>query len=263
MTELPAIGRASYSRSATRSIHVAVIPEGYNQHFEDSAPQSSAQLAFSYQQTVQATINFDPSIHSPVNLEAPIEPSPPVVGGAVQTITQIPVRRPLLGYPEFLLALPKICSRVILATCYRVPESKLPGPTVGAFSVASQIGLVNQSLSEVEPPTGEPDAGNPPIRFGGRGSVHVLSTPSSQQEQDSHFEPHNQIIHVLDAKYERIDLNRMRRAAVDEAGSVLLRWTLLVRLYPEPDEAPHTRFPKGGGNRPLNRESGRRMGSSA
>src|SRR5215472_4361231 len=32
-------------------------------------------------------------------------------------------------------------------------------------------------LSEVTPPTGEPDAGDPPVRFGGRGSALALPTP--------------------------------------------------------------------------------------
>jgi len=32
-------------------------------------------------------------------------------------------------------------------------------------------------LSEVTPPTGEQDAGDPPVRFGGRGSVLALPTP--------------------------------------------------------------------------------------
>jgi hypothetical protein len=35
-------------------------------------------------------------------------------------------------------------------------------------------------LSEVKPPTGEPDAGEPPVRFGGRGDRDhsVLPTPT-------------------------------------------------------------------------------------
>ena len=35
-------------------------------------------------------------------------------------------------------------------------------------------------LSEVRPPTGEPDAGNRPVRFGGRGA-HALPTPISMR----------------------------------------------------------------------------------
>ena len=33
----------------------------------------------------------------------------------------------------------------------------------------------SRSLSTEHPPTGKPDAGNPPVRFGGRGSGHVRS----------------------------------------------------------------------------------------
>jgi RNA-directed DNA polymerase len=39
----------------------------------------------------------------------------------------------------------------------------------GLYSLAVAHATVCQSSSEVRPPTGEPDAGNPPVRFGGRG----------------------------------------------------------------------------------------------
>src|ERR1035438_9074412 len=38
-------------------------------------------------------------------------------------------------------------------------------------------------LTEVRPPTGEPDAGDPHVRFGGRGS-HKLSLPLSNGSRD-------------------------------------------------------------------------------
>ena len=37
----------------------------------------------------------------------------------------------------------------------------------------------SRSLSTEHPPTGKPDAGEPPVRFGGRGSGHPLSLPLS------------------------------------------------------------------------------------
>ena len=44
-------------------------------------------------------------------------------------------------------------------------------------------------LLEVRPPTGEPDAGDPPVRFGGRGDRDhsVLPTPIVREELDSRF----------------------------------------------------------------------------
>src|SRR5436190_6274054 len=38
--------------------------------------------------------------------------------------------------------------------------------------------LVRQSSQEVRPPTGEPDAGDPPVRFGGRGGRNQSSLPT-------------------------------------------------------------------------------------
>ena len=39
--------------------------------------------------------------------------------------------------------------------------------------------------SKVRPPTGEPDAGNPPVRFGGRGEVLSLVPTPIQQLWDA------------------------------------------------------------------------------
>ena len=39
-------------------------------------------------------------------------------------------------------------------------------------------------LSEVKPPTGEPDAGNPPVRFGGRGDRTTVSPYPYPQYQN-------------------------------------------------------------------------------
>ena len=38
-------------------------------------------------------------------------------------------------------------------------------------------GSDRSTLSQVTPPTGEPDAGNPPVRFGGRGNLNQFSLP--------------------------------------------------------------------------------------
>ena len=45
-----------------------------------------------------------------------------------------------------------------------------------------RLGIGQPVLSKVRPPTGEPDAGDPPVRFGGRGDrlQSVLPTPISQ-----------------------------------------------------------------------------------
>jgi len=54
------------------------------------------------------------------------------------------------------------------------------GPVVGCSPIRSlRTGFT--VLFEVRPPTGEPDAGNPPVRFGGRGSqvFNWLSLPLS------------------------------------------------------------------------------------
>ena len=40
---------------------------------------------------------------------------------------------------------------------------------LGLFSLKTAHGLGRSILSEVTPSTGEPDAGNPPVRFGGKG----------------------------------------------------------------------------------------------
>ena len=47
--------------------------------------------------------------------------------------------------------------------------------SLGAFS--SRRGARPSLLSEVNPPTGEPDAGDPPVRFGGRGEPGPLGPP--------------------------------------------------------------------------------------
>ena len=41
-------------------------------------------------------------------------------------------------------------------------------------------GSDRSTLSQVTPPTGEPDAGNPPVRFGGRGNLNQFSLPLYQ-----------------------------------------------------------------------------------
>jgi hypothetical protein len=47
----------------------------------------------------------------------------------------------------------------------------------GPFSQVTAYGSGSSILSEVKPPTGEPDAGDPPVRFGGRGGrVHNRSS---------------------------------------------------------------------------------------
>jgi hypothetical protein len=55
---------------------------------------------------------------------------PPVKGGAVQTLTQISVWRPLLGYPEFLFA--GVSSSVIPTLISRVSGAKANNQTLGA-----------------------------------------------------------------------------------------------------------------------------------
>jgi hypothetical protein len=49
----------------------------------------------------------------------------------------------------------------------------------GAALLGRSSCLGTSILSEVRPPTGEPDAGEPPVRFGGRGDRDhmVLPTP--------------------------------------------------------------------------------------
>src|SRR6516162_1805049 len=54
----------------------------------------------------------------------------PVRGGAVQTITQISVWRPLLGYPEFLFA--GVSSSVLLTLISRVAAAKAANQVLGA-----------------------------------------------------------------------------------------------------------------------------------
>ena len=50
---------------------------------------------------------------------------------------------------------------------------------LGLFSLATAHAPARSVLSEVKPPTGEPDAGDPPVRFGGRGNrtQSFLPTP--------------------------------------------------------------------------------------
>src|SRR5208337_4859751 len=54
-------------------------------------------------------------------------------------------------------------------------------------------------LSEVTPPTGEPDAGDPPVRFGGRGSVTTFSLPLSTFSLESPGKP--KAFHFYDAHF--------------------------------------------------------------
>jgi len=44
-------------------------------------------------------------------------------------------------------------------------------------------------LSEVRPPTGEPDAEDPPVRFGGRGSVSLFLPLSKPVKEGFASEP--------------------------------------------------------------------------
>ena len=55
-------------------------------------------------------------------------------------------------------------------------------------SMASCVSALMVSLAE-KPLTGEPDAGNPPVRFGGRGGAnHAIPTPIALQDLvDRHF----------------------------------------------------------------------------
>ena len=52
---------------------------------------------------------------------------------------------------------------------------------VGTESLDVMLGdeAKSRSLSTEHPPTGKPDAGEPPVRFGGRGGGHPLSPPLS------------------------------------------------------------------------------------
>ena len=54
--------------------------------------------------------------------------------------------------------------------------------TAAAFQVEANQGAAGVDHSEVKPSTGEPDAGNPPVRFGGRGDriQSVLPTPINE-----------------------------------------------------------------------------------
>ena len=48
----------------------------------------------------------------------------------------------------------------------------------GLFSLVTAHAPGRSILSEVKPSTGEPDAGNPPVRFGGRGDRTQSVLPS-------------------------------------------------------------------------------------
>ena len=50
----------------------------------------------------------------------------------------------------------------------------------GLFSLQRRPCCGSSILLEVRPPTGEPDAGDPPVRFGGRGTAHAVSLPLSE-----------------------------------------------------------------------------------
>jgi hypothetical protein len=47
-------------------------------------------------------------------------------------------------------------------------------------------------LIEVKPPTGDPDAGNPPVRFGGRGDANqcIVPTPIMGERGNDNLRPH-------------------------------------------------------------------------
>jgi hypothetical protein len=84
-------------------------------------------------------------------------------GTAVVTVTGF---EPLLTFPG------------LLTTPFGVPGRCVCPGWVSAIS-PRRADLDRSTLSEVGPPTGEPDAGDPPVRFGGRGERDhsVLSTP--------------------------------------------------------------------------------------
>ena len=62
--------------------------------------------------------------------------------------------------------------RLVMGSAPDVPDAVGGGPRWRPTAVLSL-------LLEVRPPTGEPDAGDPPVRFGGRGGRNqsALSTP--------------------------------------------------------------------------------------
>ena len=64
------------------------------------------------------------------------------------------------------------------------PQRKQPGAIdlVGTENLSGMLGdeAKSRSLLQEYPLTGKPDAGDPPVRFGGRGGGHPLSLPLSQ-----------------------------------------------------------------------------------
>src|SRR6188768_3444176 len=66
------------------------------------------------------------------------------------------------------------------------PTRRWPGQSTLAECLLSDAGLLqlasglcvgDSTPSWVRPSTGKPDAGNPPVRFGGRGNLAILPTP--------------------------------------------------------------------------------------
>src|SRR5436309_13700945 len=55
---------------------------------------------------------------------------------------------------------------------------------------AAWVDLLSLSQSKAcrsinRPPTGKPDAGKPPVRFGGRGGLRAIPTPSAPRTRDA------------------------------------------------------------------------------
>ncbi len=101
-----------------------------------------------------------------------------------------------------------------LRSCSKTGETPRPGPRLGspplaqrllrrpgAFQSGASPCVGPSTLFEVKPSTGEPYAGDPPVRFGGRGepSQWVLPTPTRLRRRL--LNGRHQIVELLDPKH--------------------------------------------------------------